>query len=144
MGQCVCSSFSSSAQHSSSGCRVPLLTPSTPSSPVRYYLTPTYNLPNTCCQGFGLLVDAFTEQNVTQDMLPELSDNNLIELGPSIGWTLRFRRTVSTELPRGDCFADSTQLGFNTTWNIRLLLLQVLNRPSVARAVLQTALSLRD
>ena len=58
---------------------------------------------------------AFTEQNVTQDMLPELSDNNLRELGLNIGWRLRFRRAVSTELPHGDCFADSTPLGFNTT-----------------------------
>ena len=58
-------------------------------------------------------MDAFTEQNVTQDVLPELSDNNLRELGLNIGWRLSFRRAVSTELPRGDCFADSTPLGFN-------------------------------
>ena len=63
-------------------------------------------------------MDTFTEQNVTQDMLPELSDNNFIELNQNIGWRPRFRRAVSTELPRGDCFADSTPLGFNTTWNI--------------------------
>ena len=44
-------------------------------------LTPPYILPNTCCQGFGHLVAAFTEQNVTHDMLPELSDNDLRELG---------------------------------------------------------------
>ena len=29
-------------------------------------------------------------------MLPELSDNNLRELGLNIGWRLRFRRAVST------------------------------------------------
>ena len=32
----------------------------------------------------------------TQDMLPELSDNNLRELRLNIGWRLRFRRAVST------------------------------------------------
>ena len=41
-------------------------------------------------------MDAFTEQNVTQDMLPELSDNNLRELGLNIGWRLKFRRADST------------------------------------------------
>ena len=60
---------------------MPLLTPSTFSSTVRYCVTPPYILPNTCCQGFGHLVAAFTEQNVTHDMLPELSDNDLRELG---------------------------------------------------------------
>ena len=60
---------------------MPLLTPSTFSSTVRYYVTPPYISPNTCCQGFGHLVAAFTEQNVTHDMLPELSDNDLRELG---------------------------------------------------------------
>ena len=59
---------------------MPLLTPSTFSSTVRYYVTPPYILPNTCCQGFGHLVAAFTEQNVTHDMLPELSDNDMREL----------------------------------------------------------------
>ena len=59
---------------------MPLLTPSTSSSTVRYYVTPPYILPNTCCQGFGHLVAAFTEQNVTHDMLPELSDNDMREL----------------------------------------------------------------
>ena len=39
---------------------------------------------------------SFTDQNVTQDMLPELSDNNLRELGLNIGWILRFRRAFST------------------------------------------------
>ena len=59
---------------------MPLLTPSTFSSTVRYYVTPPYILPNTCCQGFGQLVAAFAEQNVTHDMLPELSDNDMREL----------------------------------------------------------------
>ena len=59
---------------------VPLLTPSTPSSTVRYYVTPPYILPHTCCQGVGHLVADFTKQNFTHDMLPELSDNDLREL----------------------------------------------------------------
>ena len=58
-----------------------------------FFLEP---FPNTCCQGFGHLVAAFTDQNVTQDMLPELSDNNLKELRLNIGWRLRFRGAVST------------------------------------------------
>ena len=41
---------------------------------------PPYILPNTCCQGFGHLVAAFTGQNVTHDMLPELSDNDMRKL----------------------------------------------------------------
>ena len=60
---------------------VPLLTPSTPSSTVRCYVTPPNILPHTCCQGVGHLVADFTKQNFTHDMLPELSDNDLRELG---------------------------------------------------------------
>ena len=72
---------------------MPLLTPSIPSSTVRFYVTPPYILPNTYCQGFGHLVAAFTKQNVTHDMLPELLDNDLRELGNVV-------RTGSKTAPR--------------------------------------------
>ena len=72
---------------------VPLLTPSRPFSTVRYHVTPPHILPNACCQGFGHLVAAFTEQNVTRDMLPELLDNDLRELGNVV-------RNVSKTAPR--------------------------------------------
>ena len=79
---------------------VPLLTPSTPSSTVRYYVTPPYILPHTCCQGFGHLVAAFTKQNLTHDMLPKLSDNDLRELGNVV-------RNGSKTAPRSTIFVKN-------------------------------------
>ena len=47
-------------------------------------------------QGFGHLVATFNANYVTYDMLPELTDSDLIQLGVvNVGWRLLFRRAIS-------------------------------------------------
>ena len=68
----------------------------TPGPPFTFLNIATYILRNTLCLGFGQLLAAFNKPNVILDMLPDLSDRDIRELGLNIGWRLRFKRAVST------------------------------------------------